>query len=65
MKRKETPRNAGCRRSLAQEKAKATQIAPGILARNVLFIAIFYGIAIIGERDLGIVHKLLASPTPG
>jgi len=30
----------------------------------VLFIAIFYGIAIIWERDLGIVHKFLASPTP-
>ena len=30
----------------------------------MLFIAIFYGIAIIWERDLGIVHKLLVSPTP-
>ena len=30
----------------------------------MLFIAIFYGIAIIWERDLGIVQKLLASPTP-
>jgi ABC-2 type transport system permease protein len=27
-----------------------------------LFAAIFYGIAIIWERDLGIVHKLLVSP---
>jgi len=39
-------------------------ITPGILAQSVLFIAIFYGIAIIWERDLGIVQKLLASPTP-
>jgi ABC-2 type transport system permease protein len=39
-------------------------MAPGILAQSVLFIAIFYGIAIIWERDLGIVHKLLATPTP-
>jgi ABC-2 type transport system permease protein len=39
-------------------------LAPGILAQSVLFIAIFYGIAIIWERDLGIVHKFLASPTP-
>ncbi len=39
-------------------------MAPGILAQSVLFIAIFYGIAIIWERDLGIVHKFLASPTP-
>jgi len=39
-------------------------MAPGILAQSVLFIAIFYGIAIIWERDLGIIHKLLATPTP-
>ncbi|MDD3926081.1 MAG: ABC transporter permease [bacterium] len=39
-------------------------IAPGILAQSVLFIAIFYGIAIIWERDLGIVHKFLVSPAP-
>jgi len=39
-------------------------MAPGILAQSVLFIAIFYGIAVIWERDLGIVHKLLVSPTP-
>ena len=39
-------------------------ITPGILAQSVLFIAIFYGIAIIWERDLGIVQKLLTTPTP-
>lgn len=39
-------------------------LAPGILAQSVVFSAIFYGIAIIWERDLGIVHKLLVSPTP-
>ncbi|HVW51864.1 MAG TPA: ABC transporter permease [Trinickia sp.] len=39
-------------------------LAPGILAQSVLFIAIFNGISIIWERDLGIVHKFLASPTP-
>ncbi|MFH0881944.1 MAG: ABC transporter permease [bacterium] len=39
-------------------------MAPGILAQSVLFIAIFYGISIIWERDLGVVHKLLVSPTP-
>ena len=37
-------------------------MAPGMLAQSVLFIAIFYGIAVIWERDLGIVHKLLVSP---
>jgi ABC-2 type transport system permease protein len=39
-------------------------IAPGILAQSVLFIAIFYGISTIWERDLGIVHKFLVSPAP-
>jgi len=37
-------------------------LAPGILAQSVLFTSIFYGIAIIWERDLGIVQKLLVSP---
>ena len=39
-------------------------MGPGILAQSVLFIAIFYGNAIIWERDLEIIHKLLVSPTP-
>ena len=39
-------------------------LAPGILAQSVLFVSIFYGISIIWERDLGIVHKFLVSPTP-
>lgn len=39
-------------------------MAPGILAQSVLFISIFYGIAVIWERDLGIIHKFLVSPTP-
>jgi ABC-2 type transport system permease protein len=39
-------------------------MAPGILAQSVLFVAIFSGLTIIWERDLGIVHKFLASPTP-
>jgi ABC-2 type transport system permease protein len=39
-------------------------MTPGILAQSVLFISIFHGIAIIWERDLGILHKFLASPAP-
>lgn len=39
-------------------------MAPGILAQSVLFISIFYGLSIIWERDLGIIHKFLASPAP-
>ncbi len=37
-------------------------MTPGILAQSVLFSAIFFGIAVIWERDLGIIHKLLVSP---
>lgn len=39
-------------------------VAPGILAQSVLFVAIFYGVSLIWERDLGIVHKYLVSPAP-
>ncbi len=39
-------------------------IAPGILAQSVLFVAIFYGIALIWERDLGVIHKILVTPAP-
>lgn len=37
-------------------------IAPGILAQSVLFAAIFYGIAAIWERDLGVLHRYMVSP---
>ena len=37
-------------------------MAPGVLAQSVLFSAIFFGISVIWERDLGIIHKLLVSP---
>ncbi len=37
-------------------------MAPGVLAQSVLFSAIFFGIAVIWERDLGVLHKLLVSP---
>jgi ABC-2 type transport system permease protein len=39
-------------------------LTPGILGQSVLFVAIFYGIAAIWERDLGIIHKFMATPTP-
>jgi ABC-2 type transport system permease protein len=38
-------------------------LTPGVLAQSTLFIAIFSGITLIWERDLGIVHKFLVSPT--
>lgn len=39
-------------------------IAPGILAQSILFIAIFYGISLIWERDMGVLHKILVTPAP-
>ncbi|MFA6916824.1 MAG: ABC transporter permease [Parachlamydiales bacterium] len=39
-------------------------IAPGILAQSILFISIFFGISLIWERDMGILHKILVSPAP-
>lgn len=39
-------------------------MAPGILAQSILIIAIFYGIGIIWEKDLGILQKVLVSPAP-
>jgi ABC-2 type transport system permease protein len=39
-------------------------LAPGILAQSVLFVAIFYGISAIWERDLGVLHRYLVSPAP-
>ncbi len=39
-------------------------LAPGILAQSVLFAAIFYGIGVIWERDLGVLHRYMVSPAP-
>jgi ABC-2 type transport system permease protein len=39
-------------------------LAPGILAQSVLFIAIFYGISAIWERDMGVLQRYLVSPAP-
>jgi ABC-2 type transport system permease protein len=39
-------------------------LAPGIIAQSALFVAIFYGIQIIWERDFGILTRMLATPTP-
>ncbi|MGW3562580.1 ABC transporter permease [Streptomyces sp. NPDC000941] len=39
-------------------------LAPGIIAQSAMFIAIFYGVQIIWERDAGILTKLLVTPTP-
>lgn len=39
-------------------------LAPGIIAQSALFIAIFYGIMLIWDRDAGILNKLMVTPTP-
>jgi ABC-2 type transport system permease protein len=37
-------------------------MTPGILSQSVMFIAIFYGLTLIWDRDSGIVQKFLALP---
>jgi ABC-2 type transport system permease protein len=39
-------------------------LAAGILAQSALFVAIFYGISAIWERDLGVLQRYLVSPAP-
>ena len=39
-------------------------LTPGILAQSVMFVAIFYGITLVWERDLGLLNKLLSTPVP-
>jgi ABC-2 type transport system permease protein len=39
-------------------------ITPGILTQSVVFVAIFYGLYVIMDRDTGLLQKLLVTPTP-
>jgi ABC-2 type transport system permease protein len=39
-------------------------LAPGVLAQSTLFVAVFYGIQVIWERDAGVLSKLMVTPTP-
>ncbi len=39
-------------------------MTPGVLAQSVMFVAIFYGIQVVWERDLGLLNKLLSTPAP-
>lgn len=38
-------------------------ITPGILTQSITFVAIFYGLSIIWERDMGLLQKILVTPT--
>ncbi|HKT21580.1 MAG TPA: ABC transporter permease [Nitrososphaerales archaeon] len=52
-------------RGIAPGEFTYTQfITPGILSQSVLFIAIFYGVTLVWERDLGLLSKLLSTPAP-
>src|SRR3984893_6309931 len=37
-------------------------LAPGVMAQASMFIAIFFGLAVIWERDVGQLQRLLATP---
>jgi ABC-2 type transport system permease protein len=37
-------------------------MTPGVLSQSVLFSSIFYGINVIWERDMGVLHRTLVSP---
>lgn len=39
-------------------------ITPGVLAQSVLFMAIFTGVSLVWERDLGQLDRLLCAPIP-
>lgn len=39
-------------------------LTPGVLAQSVIFIAVFYGIVLVWERDFGLLNKLLSTPIP-
>jgi len=39
-------------------------MTPGVLAQSVMFVAIFFGIQVVWERDLGLLNKLLSTPAP-
>jgi len=39
-------------------------ITPGILTQSITFVSIFYGLSIIWERDMGLLQKILVTPTP-
>ncbi|MGB8275502.1 MAG: ABC transporter permease [Alphaproteobacteria bacterium] len=52
-------------RGLSSENVRYLDfLSAGILAQSVLFVAIFYGISAIWERDLGVLHRYLVSPAP-
>ncbi len=45
---------------LRASRLSSVHDAGGFLAQSVMFVAIFYGINVVWERDLGILNKLLS-----
>ncbi|MCL8207384.1 MAG: ABC transporter permease [Actinomycetia bacterium] len=41
-----------------------TFLTPGILAQSLMFVAIFYGLGVIWDRDAGLLQKFLVLPVP-
>jgi ABC-2 type transport system permease protein len=39
-------------------------LVPGVMAQAALFVAIFFGLGVIWERDVGQLQRLLATPLP-
>src|SRR5579884_4383102 len=39
-------------------------LAPGVMAQAALFVAIFFGLGVIWERDVGQLQRLLATAIP-
>ena len=39
-------------------------LTPGVMAQAAMFVAIFFGLAVIWERDVGQLQRLLATPLP-
>jgi len=39
-------------------------LTPGVLAQSVIFVSIFFGLNMVMDRDMGLLHKLLSTPIP-
>ncbi|MCW3063215.1 MAG: multidrug transporter permease [Solirubrobacterales bacterium] len=39
-------------------------LAPGVMAQAAMFLAIFFGLVVVWERDVGQLQRLLATPIP-
>ena len=51
-------------RRLGVEGDYRAYLVPGVMAQAALFISIFFGLAVIWERDAGQLQRLLATPLP-